>query len=150
MFARVAQAGFASVHGGVRDKQGALYFAEQLAQNGLSYIGNAGIEPDDDMRIITEAQAIAGAQLINYQLSPALHSLAWNIERVQLAISTAHEFGLTPVFETHRGRITQDPLRTQQLLQNALTYVSPSIYPIGWLAVRGPCTIQTCRRPLIR
>ena len=115
-FTRIAEAGFQSVHNGARDKKSAQFFARNLANNGLSYIRNAVVEPDADIDAISEIQAVAGTTLINYQLSPAFMPLSWNIRRVEQAVEAARQHGLTPVFETHRGRITQDPLRAMKLM----------------------------------
>lgn len=114
--AQIAAAGFAAVHGGVRDETGARAMAAGLAEHGLDYIGNAVVGPDDDLDAVCAAQALAGARVVNLQLSPAFRSIEWNIARAQAAQAAADRAGLSLSVETHRGRITQDPLRALALI----------------------------------
>lgn len=131
---RIAAAGFSAIHGGVRSAADAITMAALLDRYELNYIGNVVVGPDDDLALLCQHQVAAGATLINLQLSPAYRSQAWNLTRAQLALEVGARLGVQIMVETHRGRITQDPVRTLALVQeipNLALTIDLSHYIVG-------------------
>jgi len=118
VMARILDAGFDGVGVNIARRPRARIAAAILAERGLSWEAQCFVRDERDLaRALDEAIAIGGAHHLNVQVASGPDTPEAAIRLMQRLLAATHGSPLPVVFETHRGRLTNDLFITALMLE---------------------------------
>jgi hypothetical protein len=116
--ARILAAGFDGIGVNLARRPRAARAAAVLVERGLGWEAQAFVRTSDELaRYLDEAIALGGAHHLNVQVAPGPATFDEALAAIQALLAVARGSPLPVLFETHRGRLTNDLLLTAALAQ---------------------------------